>query len=237
MSENMNQQVKWCFYDPETKTKTADLATDEAQMTILKMRPKDINRFYFSCSDDSAWKPLKLLMTSSTSPFAGLALLTSMGAEKAAQPVANPKLKMHPVDRGTQDEIERTFTNSCIDSNKTLAVSFKKPLAHKIEIVIMNKQGMIFRANAVNATQEGTLCDKVIPNHFHNTILDVVIINSLATNKFFEKIKITGKIATTGNGQYLEFSFSASPASDALRSQLVESLNFCENNSHRKKAI
>ncbi len=229
----MNQQVKWCFYDPETKTKTADLATDEAQMTILKMRPKDINRFYFSRSDDSAWKPLKLLMTSSASPFSGLALLTSMGAEKAAQPVANPKLKMHPVDRGTQDEIERTFTNSCIDNNKTLAVSFKKPSAHKIEIVIMNKQGMIFRANAVNATPEGTLCDKVIPTHFHNTILDVVIINSLAINKFFEKIKITGKIATTGNGQYLEFNF----ASDALRSQLVESLNFCENNSHRKKAI
>ncbi len=229
----MNQQVKWCFYDPETKTKTADLATDEAQMTILKMRPKDINRFYFSRSDDSAWKPLKLLMTSSASPFAGLALLTSMGAEKTAQPVANPKLKMHPVDRGTQDEIERTFTNSCIDNNKTLAVSFKKPLAHKIEIVIMNKQGMIFRANAINATQEGTLCDKVIPNHFHNTILDVVIINSAAANKFFEKIKITGKIATTGNGQYLEFNFPA----DALRSQLVESLNFCENNSHRKKAI
>lgn len=229
----MSAQLTWCFYDPETKTKTEDLATDAAQMTLLKMRPKDINRFYFSNSNDTAWKPLKLLMTSSASPFAGLALLTSMGAEKAAQPAVNSKLKMQPVDKGMQDEIERTFTNSCIDNNKTLAVSFKKPTAHKIEIVMMNKQGMIFRANAVNATQEGTLCDKVIPNHFHNSILDVVIINSAAANKFFEKIKITGKIATTGNGQYLEFNF----ASDALRSQLVESLNFCENNSHRKKAI
>lgn len=229
----MNQQITWCFYDPETKTKTADLATDEAQMTLLKMRPKDINRFYFSRSDDTAWKPLKLLMTSSASPFAGLALLTTMGAEKAAQPAVNPKLKMQPVDKGMQDEIERTFTNSCIDNNKTLAVSFKKPTAHKIEIVIMNKQGMIFRSNAVNATQEGTLCDKVIPNHFHNSLLDVVVINSAATNKFFEKIKLTGKVLTTGNGQYLEFNF----ASDALRSQLVESLNYCENNSHRKKAI
>jgi len=233
----ITEQVKWCFYDPETKTKTADLATDEAQMTILKMRPKDINRFYFSRSNDSAWKPLKLLMTSSASPFAGLALLTSMGAEKAAQPVMNPKLKMQPVNKSTQDEIERTFTNSCIGNNKTLAVSFTKPAAHKIEIVIMNKQGMILRSNAVNPTQEGTLSDKIIPNHFHNTILDVVIINSAATNKFFEKIKITGKISTTGNGQYLEFSFGSSPASDALRSQLIESLNFCENNSHRKKII
>lgn len=229
----MSEQVRWCFYDPETKTKTADLATDEAQMTILKMRPKDINRFYFSRSDETAWKPLKLLMTSSASPFAGLALLTSMGAEKAAQPAVNPKLQMQAVDQGMQDEIERTFTNSCIDNTKTLAVNFKQPMAHKIEIVIMNKQGMIFRANAANPTQEGTLCDRVIPNHFHNSLLDIVIINSAATNKFFEKIKITGKISANGNSQYLEFHFS----SDALRSQLVESLNFCENNSHRKKAI
>ncbi|MES2802119.1 MAG: hypothetical protein V4654_06475 [Bdellovibrionota bacterium] len=231
--ETTHQPVKWCFYDPETKTKTADLATDEAQMTILKMRPKDINRFYFSRSDETAWKPLKLLMTSSTSPFAGLALLTTMGAEKPSQPALNPKLQMQAVDKNTQDEIERTFTNSCIDNGKTLAVSFKKPTAHKIEIVIMNKQGMIFRANAVNPAPEGTLCDKVIPTPFHNSILDVVIINSAATNKFFEKIKIMGKIVVSGNSQYLEFSF----LSEALRGQLVESLNFCENNSHRKTAV
>jgi len=233
MGATPNEQVRWCFYDPETKTKTADLATDEAQMTILKMRPKDINNFYFSRSDETAWKPLKLLMTSNASPFAGLALLTSMCAEKPNQPAVNIKLKMKAVDQGTQDEIERTFTNSCIDNNKTLAVQFKKPTALKIEIVLMNKQGMIFRANAVNPSQEGTLCDKVIPNHFHNSELDVVVINSAAKNKFFEKLKLSGKVAITGNGQYLEFTF----ATPALRSQLVESLNFCENNSHRKKAI
>ncbi|AZZ37953.1 hypothetical protein CIK05_14460 [Bdellovibrio sp. qaytius] len=233
MGDTSNDQVRWCFYDPETKTKTADLATDEAQMTILKMRPKDINSFYFSRSDETAWKPLKLLMTSSASPFAGLTLLTSMGADKPEQTPAKSKLQMKAVDQDTQDEIERTFTNSCIDNIKTLAVQFQKPSAHKIEIVMMNKQGMIFRANAVNPTQDGSLCDKVIPNHFHNSELDVVIINSAAQNKFFEKIKIKGKVMVTGNGQYLEFNCS----SQTLRSQLIESLNFCENNSHRKKAI
>lgn len=113
----MNEQVKWCLYDPETKTKTADLATDEAQMTILKMQP---------------------------------------------------------VDQDTQDEIERTFTNSCIDAQKTLAATH-------------------FKAVAVNPTPEGSLCDKIIPTHFHNSLVEVVIINSAATNKYFEKIKISGK--------------------------------------------
>lgn len=229
----MNEQVKWCFYDPETKTKTADLATDEAQMTILKMRPKDINSFYFSRSDESSWKPLKMLMTSSASPFSGLALLTNM-AEKSEPAKVNAKLKMQPVDQDTQDEIERTFTNSCIDAQKTLAASdFKKPTAKKIDLVLMNKQGMIFRASAVNPTSEGSLCDKVIPTHFHNSVVEVVIINSQATNKYFEKIKISGKVVTTGNGQYLEFICS----SQALRGQLIESLNFCENHSHRKTAV
>lgn len=229
----MNEQVKWCFYDPATKTKTADLATDEAQMTILKMRPKDINSFYFSRSDESSWKPLKMLMTSSASPFSGLALLTNM-SDKAEQAKVNTKLKMQPVDQDTQDEIERTFTNSCIDAQKTLAASnFKKPTAKTIDLVLMNKQGMIFRASAVNPTPEGSLCDKVIPTHFHNSVLEVVIINSQATNKYFEKIKISGKVVTTGNGQYLEFICS----SQALRGQLIESLNFCENHSHRKTAV
>lgn len=228
----MNEQVRWCFYDPETKTKTADLSIDEAQMTILKMRPKDINRFYFSRSDESAWKPLKILMISSASPFAGLALLTNM-TDKTESAV-NTKLKMQPVDQGTQDEIERTFTNSCIDAQKTLAAAnFKKPTTKKIDLVLMNKQGMIFRAAAVNPTPEGSLCDKVIPTHFHNSIVEVVIINSAATNKFFEKIKLNAKVLTTGNGQYLEFIFS----SQALRGQLIESLNFCENHSHRKQAV
>lgn len=229
----MNEQVKWCFYDPETKTKTADLATDEAQMTILKMRPKDINSFYFSRSDESAWKPLKMLMTSSASPFTGLALLTNM-TDKPEQAKVNPKLKMQPVDQDTQYEIERTFTNSCIDAQKTLAaVHFKKPTAKTIDLVLMNKQGMIFRAVAVNPTHEGSLCDKIIPAHFHNSLVEVVIINSAATNKYFEKIKISGKVLTTGNGQYLEFICS----SQALRGQLIESLNFCENHSHRKKVV
>lgn len=229
----MSKQVKWCFYDPETKTKTADLATDEAQMAILKMRPKDINSFYFSHTGDSAWKPLKMLMTSSASPFAGLALLTDM-TDKTSQSQANSKLKMQPVDQDTQDEIERTFTNSCIDAQKTLAVAnFKKPSTKSIDLVLMNTQGMIFRAGAVNPTPEGSLCDKVIPIHFHSGLVDVVIINSAATNKYFEKIKINAKVLTTGNGQYLEFIFS----SQALRGQLIESLNFCENHSHRKKVV
>lgn len=229
----MSEQVKWCFYDPETKTKTADLATDEAQMTILKMRPKDINRFYFSRSDETSWKPLKMLMTSSASPFAGLALLTNT-TDKAESTAVNPKIKMQAVDQNTQDEIERTFTNSCISTQKTLAVAnFKKPNTKTIDLVLMNKHGMIFRATAVNPTPEGSLCDKVIPTHFHNTVVDLVIINSAATNKYFEKIKISAKVLTTGNGQYLEFIFS----SPALRGQLIESLNFCENHSHRKKAV
>lgn len=229
----MSESVKWCFYDPQTKTKTADLVTDEAQMTILKMRPKDINSFYFSRSDESNWKPLKMLMTSSASPFAGLALLTA-GTDKTDNSPVNSKLKMQPVDQNSQDEIERTFTNSCIDAQKTLAATqYKKPEAKSIEFVLMNKQGMIFRASAVNPTPEGSLCSKVVPTQFHNSIIEVVVINSAAVNKYFEKIKLSGKIQVTGNGQYLEFIFST----PALRGQLIESLNFCENHSHRKKAV
>lgn len=228
----MNEQVKWCFYDPETKTKTADLPTDEAQMTVLQMRPKDINRFYYSKSGENSWKPLKMLMSSSASPFAGLALFSTT-ANKCEQPPVNSKLKMQAVDKNIQDEIERTFTNSCIDAQKTLAVNFKKPSTKAIDLVLMNKQGIIFRSAAVNPTIEGSLCDKEIPPHFQNSIVDVVVINLSASNKFFEKIKINAKVLTTAQGQYIEFIFS----SDAIRGQLVESLNFCENHSHRKTAV
>lgn len=231
MNNTTNNQIKWCFYDPETKTKTADLATDEAQMTLLKMRPKDINTFYFSRSDEISWKPLKLLMTSSGSPFSGLALLTSMAKPNAQGP--NPSLKMNTVDQKTQDEIESTFTNSCLDQNKTLIANFSKPVANKIEVVIMNRQGMIFRAHAVNPTHQGCLCDKNIPLDFKKDQFDVVIINSAAKNKFFEKIKIKGQITTSDNKEYLEFIYPSAQ----LKSQLIESLNFNENNSHRKNAV
>lgn len=228
----MNEQVKWCFYDPETKTKTADLVTEEAQMTILKMRPKDINRFYYSRSGENSWKPLKMLMSSSSSPFAGLTMLTAM-TDQADKSTVNSNLKMQAVDKDAQDEIERTFTNSCIDAQKTIAVHFNKPAAKTIDLVLMNSRGMIFKASAVNPTPQGCQSDKEIPSHFLNTTIDIVVVNSAATNKYFEKIMISGKVVTKPQGQYLEFTF----ASEAQRSQLIESLNFCENHSHRKTAV
>lgn len=228
----MNEQVRWCFYDPETKAKTADLPTDEAQMTILKMRPKDINRLYYSRSGEHSWKPLKLLLSSSASPFAGLTMLTAM-TNQADHSVANANLQMQPVDKNTQDEIERTFTNSCIDTQKTLTAHFNKPTPQTIDLVLMNSRGMIFKTTAVNPSAQGTQCDKEIPPQFQNTMLDIVVINSIATNKFFEKIMIQGKVIHKSKIQYLEFSFS----SESIRSQLIASLNFCENHSHHKKVI
>lgn len=228
----MNEQVMWCFYDPETKTKTAELPTDEAQMTVLQMRPKDINRFYYCKSGENSWKPLKLLMSSSTSPFAGLSLFTNT-TKQSEQLSIHTKLKMKAVDQTAQEEIERTFTNSCIDTQKTLAVKFTQPKLKTIDLVLMNKQGITFRTSAVNPTIEGTFCKKELPLHFQNSVIEVVILNTSATNKFFEKIKVMGKVLKINERQYIEFIFS----SEAIRGQLVESLNFCENQSHRKPVV
>lgn len=228
----MGIEIKWRFYDPETKMKTADMTLEEAQMSILKMRAIDINKFYFSRGDINEWRPLKQLMAAHTSPFAGLAMLGNL--DKASHTAVNTQLKMHAVDEKTREEIERTFTNSCIDQNQTLAdVDFTRPASLPIEYVLMTKQGHLFRTAAKDPTTDGSYCEKLLPLEFQTGIFDIVMINLAAANQYFSKLKFKGKVAYQGNGLFIEFILS----DKSQRSQIIESINYCQHDSHRKKVI
>jgi hypothetical protein len=207
----MDAHIKWCFYDPESKTKSADLSTDEAQMTILQMRPKDIDRLYFIRTGTSNWRPLRQLVASDASPFAGLTLLAAAEAGKE-------KIKMQQVDPNTQDDIERTFTSSNIDYNRTLAADFEKPKKRKIELVLMNKKGNIYRVDAHDADPRGVVTSKPLPPDFENITFDMVVIGPKS------KTKVSGKLIADSQRHKIEFIFRT----ENERSSLIESLN-CEN--------
>lgn len=231
----MTEDLKWCFYDPESKMKTDVLSTDEAQMVILKMRVRDMNKFYVWRADWSAWKPLNQFMSSAKSPFSSLTMLTAIPTPAPHEPVVNPKIKMISVDLETQAEIEKTFSNVSLGENSDETVTVATPNfkniaktnsskndGQKIELVLMTKKGHVLRSIAKDISLSGSYCEKYIPSEFHENNFEVVIINTLSKDPHISKLKLNAQITIVKNSPFVQFVFKK----DEEKNLLNQSLSF-----------
>lgn len=202
----MENMTKWYFYDPETKQKTKGLTLEEAQMTLLSFRPKELQRTLYSRSDNDQWLPLNQIINSATSPFAGLGILASA------------------------NEPEQKKTNAYSNSSEETIIVPKKTQKMSLELVIMNSTGQIIRTAAKNPTIEGSFIEMNIPADFYNSLVDIVILNHKVPNQSFSKIKLKAQIINKDSSPYVIFKLNH----PEQKSALVESLNICENHSHQK---
>lgn len=62
-------KVLWVFYDSISKIQSNPLSTDEAQSTIIKIRPNSINRFFIWTQGWQNWQPLKSYLESDQKNF------------------------------------------------------------------------------------------------------------------------------------------------------------------------
>lgn len=106
----MSQKTQWSFYDPESKMKTEVMSLDAAQMTILKMRTKDVNRFLAWCSEWTNWRKLSEYIAEENSEFAGLTVMMKMAPAVEDDALINKNLKLQTVDEKTQKEIESSYS-------------------------------------------------------------------------------------------------------------------------------
>lgn len=65
----MSSIVLWVFYDSISKIQSNPLTTDEAQSTIMKIRPNSIARFFIWTQAWQNWQPLKSYLESDQKVF------------------------------------------------------------------------------------------------------------------------------------------------------------------------
>jgi hypothetical protein len=65
----MANNVFWVFYDSISKIQSNPLSTDEAQSTIMKIRPNSITRFFIWTQGWQNWQPLKSYLESDQKVF------------------------------------------------------------------------------------------------------------------------------------------------------------------------
>ena len=65
----MSNDRRWIFYDSMSKTQSNPITSDEAQMAIFKMKPKDHSRFFIWTNGWDNWQPLQLFIKSDQTYF------------------------------------------------------------------------------------------------------------------------------------------------------------------------
>lgn len=179
----MENNILWCFYDPQSKMKTEAMTSDQAQLAIMKMKSKDIKNLFVWRSDWPTWKKLSDFIQSTDSPFSAMTNLMNSSSQGKNQ---SSPIKMKPADLKTQKEVEKTISMS------------EKPL---YEIVLMNKKGKIYRSKTAKFDMNTCEVKGPIPEDFFYEEIEVVLINKSTDQD--RKIKIGGKVADATNLKFV----------------------------------
>lgn len=137
---------KWIFYDSYSKTQSQEYSTEEAQITLIKMRDLDINRFFIWTVGWEKWQPLKAYLETDQKYFANPFLIKKQQEEtikqtdtiqpKNSEPIENTISKHFSkvsLDEETMAKYQQTFANKSFDAEdlslltqKRSQISFEK---------------------------------------------------------------------------------------------------------------
>ena len=111
----MTQERKWIFYDSLSKTQSNPIASEEAQMAILKMKPKEWRRFFVWTTGWSSWQPLATFIKSDQTFF-----ITEFAAYNPDEPTAKHSklrdvIEMNKVSQKTHKEITKSYSGVAFD--------------------------------------------------------------------------------------------------------------------------
>ena len=105
----------WVLYDPKLKAQTEKLSQEEAQMSLMKMRTREVNDFLIWKSDWQKWRRLKEFIDSSESPFMKTFMHVKKGEESESKASS---LKLKPVDPDTENNIKSSFSGVQLEEVK-----------------------------------------------------------------------------------------------------------------------
>lgn len=106
--------------------------------------------------------------------------------------------------------------------NKSNALSNKgsEEDKYKLELLLINPREIMFRTFAKDISLSGTFCERIIPDDFHHSNFDLVIINKFIPDNQFNRLTLKSKLIITGNSLYIEYLPMAKEQKESLRAML-----------------
>lgn len=107
----MVKKISWVFYDSLTRTQSNPITTEEAQITIFKMREQDTVRFFIWTAGWEKWQPLKAYLESKQTNFTSAFSNVDAPEDTVAWNLSkqeNSFLKMKPADAAVTEEITKS---------------------------------------------------------------------------------------------------------------------------------
>lgn len=107
--------------------------------------------------------------------------------------------------------------------NKTNALSKNTGSAndkYKLELLLINPKEIMFRTFAKDISLSGTFCERIVPDDFHRSDFDLIVINKFITDNQFNRLTLKSKLVLTGNSIYIEFLPMTAAQKESLRAIL-----------------
>ena len=120
----MSDNNLWVFYDSIAKIQSNALTKDEAQSTILKIRPQNVERFYIWTQGWQNWQSLKTYLESDQKNF--VSTFTISRSNEETMKAVSKEIREHTITQTAtsipvEETVTGTFTNTKSYSHILLA--------------------------------------------------------------------------------------------------------------------
>ncbi len=117
----MTEERKWIFYDSLSKTQSNPITSEEAQMAILKMKPKEWRRFFVWTTGWGSWQPLELFIKSDQTFFITQFSAKISDASTVKHTLKHTKirdvLEMNKLSKKKHKEITKSYSGVAFDED------------------------------------------------------------------------------------------------------------------------
>lgn len=115
----MSNNIKWIFYDSYSKTQSNPISTEEAQMAIFKMRPKDAERFYLWTQGWQDWHSLTTYLQSGQTFFVSSFTIPKTNDDTLKATIRDVLEAAPSTNKLLHDEFTKSY--SAINLNETMS--------------------------------------------------------------------------------------------------------------------
>lgn len=241
MAENKKKQF-WFVLDSMTKIQSQPLTDEQLQISVMRMKDKDLDRFFIWTESWDKWVPLRSFIHNNEKIFLNVVDIISQVEKQNEETITQSMTSV-----GTLKEGKDALNNNSQELNKDLNMdefsvqpielsndlNFKKlnkkseyknrSTRHelKIEILLISKMGKTFRSYSQNISLTGSLLEDNIPFDYYGENFDVVVVNRHARDNTNSRVQVKG--ITVGDGVSRRIQFQA--MSDQTKNKLLLLLN------------
>lgn len=120
----------------------------------------------------------------------------------------------------TESDVKSTVSFKGLDSKTAFGKSKSEQDKYKIELLLIHPKGTMFRTIARDISLSGTFAEKIVPDEFHHTVFDLVIINNFIPDAQYKRLNLKAKVQITDSAVYLQYNGVTDPQKQSLRSIL-----------------